>query len=489
MAFSQSQSNYMVNKRISGGSFQCAGRTTVEGENIAGVVAFDYYPKITSREEVDGVINFNGALITNISYVTIDGNVNKTQISVEFNNSCSAYGLSDAWVMPEVTNIDVTLVDNSMCVSAQVGVTLYGVISETITQINEDEDVVTNSEQKEIKSLASAASEEFNIVEEIKVNRVIEEIVSSPVVVTINAVNSLADKVVLEGTVLYNLMMKSGDEIASEIREVPLRQEVACLGANENDEAIVMGYVSGVETTILPTQDAENETVISVGVTYNANVYTTKSEMVNIVSDAFSVREETTPVSEAANLDYISAVTQTSKLVSGEIDITTYPEFDQIVSVNANAVAVALNEANSIDMVIETQVVTRDESGQISVRTEHVPVVFGESHGEVSGISALVSGYHVRQGRDLEVEYTVSITTVSENKQVITFVSNLDQGAGDVSDDAGIKMYYVREGERLFDVCRELRVRPEVVLSQNEGAENVSAGDKIIVYFPQSVNF
>ena len=82
----------------------------------------------------------------------------------------------------------------------------------------------------------------------------------------------------------------------------------------------------------------------------------------------------------------------------------------------------------------------------------------------------------------------MSAQTYKEAKANFSFVSSAEL-EGSSPDEAGVKMIVAKEDEDLFDICRALKVRPEMLKAQNEGLEEVHAGDKIFVYLPEIVNF
>ena len=50
--------------------------------------------------------------------------------------------------------------------------------------------------------------------------------------------------------------------------------------------------------------------------------------------------------------------------------------------------------------------------------------------------------------------------------------------------DAGIKVYVVKENQSVFDISKALNVTPELVTSQNEVNDSFETGQKVYVYCP-----
>ncbi|MBO4570062.1 MAG: DUF3794 domain-containing protein [Clostridia bacterium] len=483
MAFSQTETNFRVQKKVEACQVNVKDKVLASVGSPKQIMGYQVTPRITSVEEVGDVVNFSGNACVSVMFLSADNEVSGARENVEFASSFEKGNLTDIWLSPMVNDSSLTIVENEARVSFNVKVDCFGQQETNICQISDNDDnVVTKTEDKTILNLSCASSEEFTLTEEIKEPKVIEEVVLASGIVNVLEVSSEENMVVASGVLNVKLTYKTGDDLTTSVKEIPFKQELAISGATPDDNANVSLYLSNLSATINSNENAENETNISLIASFNAISYCYQEKTITQVIDAFSTVSETNTVLTADCVNSYFSEPSKNQYADSVINIENYPEFDEIVSVNACQTYLSGNNEG----VVLTIVSLKDREGNIISINENVPVIIS---GEVKeNAQAIVSSYHNRGGKELEINYVFASQVSSVKETNLNYVSNLEE-ISEIVDESDMKMYVVKENETLFDVCRALKVNPSVVASQNENTDSLAKGDKVFVYFPKTANF
>ena len=211
MAFSQTETNFRVQKKVEACQVSVKDKALASVSSPKQIMGYTVTPRITSVEEVGDVVNFSGNACVSVMFLNADNEVCGARENVEFASSFEKYNLTDIWLNPTVSDSSLTIVDNEIMVSFNVKIDCFGQEEINISQISDnDENVVTKTEDKTILNLTSAASEEFTLSEEIKEPRVIEEVVLASAVANILEVSSEENMVVANGVLNVKLTYKTG---------------------------------------------------------------------------------------------------------------------------------------------------------------------------------------------------------------------------------------------------------------------------------------
>ena len=485
MAFSQEEKSILTAKEVPLIQFETSGLFDA-GENKAkSVMAVNLIPKVTGQQTQDGVINFSGEIWAQVTFVTISGEAAQVTKTLEFNSSAPAPELVDVSLWPEVNDYSCEVDSGDIRLNVVLSIMAAGQESVSLTQVTESENVVVSVEEQEVSALSAMTVDEVSVNEEVKVNKIIEEVLGQNASVIIRSAESEEGRVIIDGEAIVNLTVKSGENVSQENLLINFRQEMACVGAEAGQEARVYALVSGVEVSLKESKDDREETTAEVTVNVKALAQTFKTEQVSLTTDAFSTDALSFPVREAVNVYNQLQPTLQTKSVTVNLDVSSYENLDEVCFVNLSSVTPAIGGGAAAG--VEATIKTTD--GELDVIKAQIPFEIS-FNGDImpDKLLAKVDSFHLRGGKEIEINLSVYAQFNQTVTQTLSFISSLNE-TEQSDESAGIEVYLVKEGDKLFDVCRKLRVRPEVVLAQNENAENLTAGDKIFVYNQQVAQF
>lgn len=92
-------------------------------------------------------------------------------------------------------------------------------------------------------------------------------------------------------------------------------------------------------------------------------------------------------------------------------------------------------------------------------------------------LSASHLSYVLLGGRcvELRIICTLSVRCISVGETVLAESLNVTEGLSSASDGASVAVYFVQEGDTLWDIAKHFRISPEK-LAEDNGLENVTAG-------------
>ena len=494
MAFEFNQTNLTNQKSAVACQFSTTSKFKTADEapakRVLKVVAT---PKILNHEQLQDGFTFSGTTFVNIAYVSNGGEIEAIKGQFDWQNKTEALDMSDTTLIPSIDDLEVSVADDNIVINCLLTIKAVGKTSVEVKELAENEDLVTKTENVNLKTIVASGSEYFNINEDFVLPSEVEEILTTKASVIVNSTYPATDVVTVEGSCYVEIFAKTAEDVTTINKQFNFKQEVSCLGAEVGQTSQVMANVCNASVVLGEEQESETNANLLVEVSCKVNSIDEKEFV--ITTDAFCVNCESVVLKEGLNYSAFSGVNVISDTVASSINISQYPQFDQIKSVLVKNVAISnvsdTESASQIEGVVEVDVLFTNEEGQVDKREGVIPFLLPASNGkvQVANVVAQISNFKIRGTSDLEIIAEVHAEIMQEEDYFINFVSNIELIESESQDDAGIMMYVVKENEDMFDVCRALRVRPEQIEEQNGNKTSVQAGDKIFVYLPKSVDF
>jgi transposase len=224
----------------------------------------------------------------------------------------------------------------------------------------------------------------------------------------------------------------------------------------------------------------------------SAKAYLFENTAVETFDDLFSLKNEIMPVYDYAEFEENDGEEFDTDTVLTQTDVSSRGDFDDIVGVfepsveildfedkgdkvfvvakiKALAIYKTQNSLEKIDLGYETRFETDKD---ISKRLKNVKAF------------ASVSAFKVKAGKDLESAFSVEYKFDYEKEYSEKYVKGFERTKEKTNQDAGVKVYVVKENQSVFDIAKALNVAPELITSQNEVSDYFEAGQKVYVYCP-----
>ncbi|MBQ4558380.1 MAG: DUF3794 domain-containing protein [Clostridia bacterium] len=481
-----------------------------EEENIANILCANVKANVTNVEISQGVVNLNGVASIQILYTLDTGENRAMDFSVEFKDRLTVAdtkGLVDCVVDVDVVDTKARVIDKNIAVEAILNISFTGIINDTINVLTETigEDVYTKYEDLSYSEYLGVANEKFEESFDVQINDAVLNVLSVCPQVRVEKVELFDNYLKVFGEVSINVLYNASGDIAK-VRSyntiMDFNQEVALSGIVSSSS--VFSSISTMYSNInVTTNLGDDKTVINivVPIEYKGYVWNTKtlqvvsdvyslSNYINVNIDSFDVQNNYAP--QIYRDRFSGMVTlEENDLIVDEVLGNCCPS---ILLVNKRFVGDSL----IVDGIVTTSLIYRNSDTAMSSLSYEVQVPFSLDFRIMDlpeGVDADVELFvqdlviKVRRGTDIEVSGSISAFVTYYNLIKEAAINSITLGEVKPIDDCNLLIYFVKAGDTIWSIAKELSVSEDLILEQNPSLElPLSAGKKIIVFKQKIAN-
>lgn len=460
-------------------------------ENIKSILSVSATSAISSTECMNGFVSINGKTKVNVVFVSEEDKITSAEGTLEFSEKQqSMFALEKCHSTDEIKVASHTFMGNEILCFLEHEVSVCGNFKYEISEFSEAEDDLVLS-KKTFSALRFVANAEDNFVvaEEVESNAQGANVLSAQAKTILSEVVCLVDKIVVQGKIVAEAVYLDASGISTISKECEFKQEIAAEGALPNMVPDVHAEVKNVSVTAEELQEKTNFVFVfdmfAKAYIYDENTY-------EVTTDLFSLKSElqtTYSYVEMKNYHSVKTFNDTAISVS---DVSEIEGFEDVITVYAPKFEYVNTEKQEGKYVITGKLSATalykasEELCTKLVNSEVKIEVSAEQDAQLRELQVVpnISSYKVKAGRDLEIMFTLSCTAKNETALSEKFVKSYDLLAEKLENMYAVRVYVTSEGESLFDVARNLNVRPEIISSQNEVADTFMQGEKIYIYSP-----
>ncbi len=446
---------------------------------------------VSSVEVVNNYFLVSGKIVANAVYLSDENVLENTETTIDFVEKQKAnFVLSELSADDEVEIDSVSVSSSEVMCSLSHNTNVMGIYRYLVGDATKkDDDLVLNKKTISASNFKASNSDAFVVVEEVETNLKDIKVLNIDAKAILSSVVASVDKLVLDGRVKVNALYKDEDSIGELVKEFEFKQEIAVSGA-------LPGMTCEVDLKMINTaiteQVRDEKSRLAFVIDLSAKAYLFENTAIESYDDLFSLKNEIAPVYDYAEFEEGDGEEFDMDTVLTQTDISVRGDFDDIVGVFAPSVeilevedkgekvfviaklkALAIYKTQTslekIDLCYETRFETDKD---ISKKLKEVKAF------------ASVSAFKVKAGKDLESAFSVEYKFVYEKQYLEKYVKSFERLKEKDDQDAGIKVYVVKENQSVFDIAKALNVTPELVTSQNEVNDSFETGQKVYVYCP-----
>ena len=446
---------------------------------------------VVSCESNGGVVAISGKLKVDVLYLTQTDIIDFASGETDFiEKQKSQFELHDLFAVDKNIVEDVNFSSNEMICSVSHNTEIIGVYNYELPSFDNDAGAVVNHEFFKSSKFICLAEDNFCVAENSETNLSNVQILKSNAEVVVDDVVCSVDKVVIEGKVLADVIYLDNDGcILTMLKQIDFKQEIAAENVVPNMKALA--YVNLKNSSVIfEEKDGKNELIYNFDVAVKSYVfedcelsvakdmfvlnndisvvydYIETKNYVEMVESAESVLTQT-DITDIANFDDIIGVFEP------KIELTSIDDFENKTEVNAKISAYALYKGNNL---IDKINIEREVKFEISKEiNKFVDDVY---------LNCQIVSFKVKAGKEIEIAFKFNCHANLAMKSYSRYVKNYEIVASKLKDDAGIKVYVVKENQSVFDIAKALNVLPEMIISQNQVDDVFEAGQKVYVYSP-----
>lgn len=384
-----------------------------------------------------------------------------------------------------------------------VDIILLGIMQKEVKYVTDIKgDAECRREKTAVATLSPAFEEKFSVDERIELDKNCEGILGVDANAYLRDISCNDGKVVLKGSVAVQIAavrsVDGGTISYSQTADFDFNKTITVSGVGIDD--IVCGNVTVSAVAVKVENKTKPELVVEADIVFMGNaVLRTEIEL---VKDAYGF-EHTMQFSHT-DAEHTSCIPQTNTIIDIEGN-TSMPEnspyIAKIMSVSSaslGAVKIVPSENKvTIDGVIAATIIYECEERQ--THSHHAQVTFStvvKMEGMTAAHSIRASAVPVqcnikaRRGKELLVDARLAVGIFGSIQTTVQIVSDVTAGEAKAKDESAIVIYLAGEKETLWDIAKRTSVPCAEIIKQNPSvAEDVRAGERIVVYRQQVINF
>lgn len=298
------------------------------------------------------------------------------------------------------------------------------------------------------------------------------------------------DIVTIEGVIINDVTVRSGDSVNSVRTETPFSAELTAVGAHDGDVTVAAARIASSHAELI---GGENPSV-AFDYSLDFDYCTFREETANPVCDAFSVTHELLLSGESVKVHVPLGDDTFFERVEGKVTLDdNMPPADRILSVCGARLSVTAADAGEGKLTIEGMasagIVYCSEEGQKASAAVELPfsitVPAPLKEGDTVSAKGIVTAVTVKVRRDgeLDIKADIAVEYSACREEVKYVICELGIGEERALPTGAVAIHVARKGETLWEAAKALGTTPENVLMQNPALTlPLSGGERVITY-------
>ena len=469
-----------------------------DNTNIVKVVCANAKCVPSSYNITDKNLEYTGFVNFQVIYQSDDLATYSLDYSVEYKDN---YSLDNYAFEPQmdcsVVDVSTVIVGNEIKVIATIETTINGIF-ETTTQALvgvEDQTTFYQSEDVEYRNYLGKIDEKFDCIHDFEIKDDVSRVLSVCPMVNLDRVEVCDGYVKIFGGILVTINYYTTGEkatVRSYQNYIPMEQEIAKDGLSKDDYVLSSLYLAINQIGITSTINTD-QTIVSLELPVMYQGYAFHCYKLSVVKDLFSITNPLlTTTSSVMTIDKVSNESF-SERIDGSIKLENMPFIDEVLGTCCHQVTLANAYVEDHELIIQGIATTtvlyycKEDHSTNSVVVE-IPFSITNSVDHMTDMSQIqltLSDLSVKskRGEEIEVFAKVNVYANLYDEGNFAVLSNVEVGEPYIQNGYALSVYFVKDGETLWEIAKDMKVSPDDILEQNPTVElPVKAGDKLYIY-------
>ncbi len=484
-------------RQVSGDKVKVECKTMVATDTVSEVLSVSSSALALGSDVQDGQIKCDARAVFYICYLSIDGEVKKTECSADFSTVIKDTGIKAGYKCLCNLNLVKTefdLTGGALSVSASFDTVAFLSEIKELTALSGGEQIVIDTTELALSKSYGVKEGVYPLEEEFELATEIKEVVSHRASACITSVNSGVGCIIVDGQVYLNVLALQKSErcsIIKEVRVVPFRYEIECEEAMPTMQATASVVEKGLKTEIVVDEETgKSRVTLSVNLCFTGEVWT--NQEVVIARDAFSTTDiveivkEKTDCFKPCGRDFLSSA------FNGRASTSELPVGVVMFAVGNEKVEVVSSEL-SRGKLKTTGVITAvgyfcDGEGKPFTRkleTTFEKELECNENGELDYLTAKLERVTARliSATEIELDGELILCLTCREKVVIECIKDVKSGGEKQANTHAISVYIPFEDEELWSLAKRLNVCPNTLVETNpELTFPLTGKERIVVY-------
>lgn len=474
-------------------------------DEVAKVVCASAKAYVTTADLVGKEVQYSGFVSFAVLYQTKENEISALDYTAEFKDS---YATGDAEMTPAVSvgvvDVNTQVVNGEIRVVAIVESVIDGIFNESqnaLTGVNGD-NVFAKNETIDYSTFVATVQNKFEESLDVEIKDGVSKILTVCPSTYIDEITINDRFLTLKGGVFVDVCYVTDNNILRTTQcKFDFEQEIAQDEINPTSfvqSNMQVAYNDIKITTSIDTDSA----IVNVNLPILFTGYVFNNNSTEIVGDLFSTTHFINmAVNSTPSMQNFEAVVFDDK-VNGSVTIQdTAPFIDEMLGVCCSNVALANATVQdgtfSVEGVAHTTALylNKELGGVYSVEVEmpfsiSSQVDLNDNVVPLVQISMTDVSARARRGKEIEVNANLNVFANfydTDKDAIITAVTEEDEVP---EEECALSIYLAKDGDTIWEIAKELKVSPEMLVEQNPGlAEPITAGQRIAIYRQKQVEY
>ena len=454
------------------------------GSDIGKILSVGVKATDDNYETLNGVLNYSGTVDLKLVFLTDSGEIGSSchscNFSSKFENEDIVTG-QEAIISLSVIDYQIENISGDS-VRIVVNINQSAVICEEkeVDSITcNDDDVCLSNEEIEIVKLLASKKEVFDVESELNIKDNIKKILCPESQVMLKSVESGVNFVSVQGEVTTKILyLTDEDKFESFYVNESFKEEIEVEGVSRENlvEAYLKVKEDGVSTQI---DESEKGQVLTVKVPVIAFVRVYQNELVSVVKDLYSLKNEISISTESFENSIVCPLMTIEEKIEGNLTLDEdAPRVDKVLffcgnNVNLTNIYVEDDKIH-VEGIAKTNVVyLNDETNSLNSVQVEVPFTVSEKfdngcNGAITA-NAIVTDVDVvvKKGRDLYYDAKVKINLICAHDSISAVISQANANDLLPEKDYAMEVLFAQKDQNAWDIAKSAHVSVEQIMLQN----------------------
>jgi len=506
MSFEKSRCNFIKKSRLKGEQIMLDGAiNSISGGDFQKMLWINACPQIDSVEPLTKEISVSGKAMIEAVFIDSENKVCTAETSLPFLTKFINENVNPTTkINLNATISDINFEESNSRVSSVINFDV------DITSVNElellnggDENICLKEDEIVSQKLLKDDCITFNEEQKVTITESFDRIISVCTDVVIKDITCNANFFIVQGellTKIFYVICGETERIISVSAVESFKREIEVGSLSENSSVEIEINVKK-ENLKFEQENIENGSNVIITVPLDLCFKAYEEIKIACASDLFSLKNNLEIVSNDYERTKIVSAMYFESKIEGSISLSEKePRIDKLLGVSKGIIKPTNQYIKDGEIVLEgivsvNVVYLNDETQTINCVKKDLPYIISEkTEVEASfNICARLVLCDVdviaRRGRELFLDAKIKASVRFFGALKGTLITDAIMGEPLPMKEEAIEIYFGKTGDKMWDIAKELRTRPEVIVEQNPEINSpLSENCNIIIYHQKNVN-
>ena len=498
MSFEKSKCNYINKTKLKDEQIMldCAMNLDNNGE-LSKILWINVYPQIDTVEPLTKEVGYSGKAIFEVVFLDTENKIRTAENTVPFLNKFINENIqpsSKINITPSV--VEANYIENYDKIQALINLeaTVYNCSNIEILN-GGDEDICIKEEEIVSHSLVKDDCLSFNEELAYSVNEKYDRILSVCSNVIVKEITPEKDFFTVQGEIHTAIQYVTADEtekINKVIFTEPFKREIEVIGLTESSQVETIAFVKR-DAYKFEVDEETAKVVITAPITVCFKAF--ESLVMPYAIDLFSLKNNLEIVTNSYQKTMFLENDFFDKKVEGSTSLAeNEPRIDKLIGFSGGVLKPTNQYLKNNEIFLEGIIsfdvaYLNDEMGKITTLKKEIPYTISEKCNVPENAQVFTQQFLTdteitsRRGREIFIDAKIKVFLTSSKDVSDAVITDVIMGEPLPPKEHAIEIYFGKSGDNIWDISKELKVQPQIIITQNPDVNlPLEQNENIVIY-------